>query len=476
MKIKKALSVLTALCLLLSVFSAGSAVFAESGTEEVTYIDENGAETTVEATVITGGGLYGAEGETNWYVLKGRVTCTENVSFHDAVVNVILADDADWTINSATMCALNLFSGSLNVYGQKEGTGCVSTGQRFGANYGDLHVYGGNILADSGLHADPSSDKDVTIDGGLVRAGALTCKDFFVNGGDVILLRNYASGDVTITGGSFECHCESGIGIQAPEGRVSISGGTVSVSGTQNGIYAREISITGGDVTACGQSTMGLMAKSITINGGRTDVVGGLFSVYSSGEGPVILGCPAADASIRLQNRPEPDTSFAVAEGQTLTDGENLYTGTLTDEQRDALGGKTLTAYVDYAALAAAKAKLTDAVDAAKEFCSVLDRDEKYSDIAAELKTAYERGDAALALDDAQEILAQADSVLLALENAKAAKEAIDAAEPADQGGDTPENACPLCGRVHGKNVVGAIVGFVHHMIWYIARFIKSFD
>lgn len=113
---EKTLAVLLAFCMLLSVFFVPAFAEPTAQTETVAYVDENGEETSVEATVLSGG-LYGAEGETNWYVLQGSAAVTENISFHDAVVNVILADGAEWTVNSSTLCALNLFSGDLNVYG-----------------------------------------------------------------------------------------------------------------------------------------------------------------------------------------------------------------------------------------------------------------------------------------------------------------------------------------------------------------------
>lgn len=353
MDMKKLYAVLLALCMLVSVccFSA----FAEPSAEKETvfYVDENGEEASVEATVLGPGGLYGAEGETGWYVLKGSVTCTTNISFYDAVVNVILADDADWKVNTSTMCALNLFSGDLNVYAQENEGGEFTTEQRFGANYGNLHIYGGHVRATGGLHADPSSGKSVTIDGGIVRAGSLTTKDFIVNGGNTVLQSTAnLQGDITITGGAFECHGSSN-GIQAPNGKVSISGGTANVSGTQNGIYAKELSVTGGDVTVQGINTMGFMARSTTINGGKVKVSGGVFSIYSSGSEPIIFGCPTADVSIQLLTQLNPDNTYAIAAGQTLTDGENTYTGTLTADQVTALTGKTLTAAVTYTPVAA---------------------------------------------------------------------------------------------------------------------------
>ncbi|MBQ7638337.1 MAG: hypothetical protein IJS90_05525 [Clostridia bacterium] len=60
---------------LFSVSCLALPAFAADVKETVCYVDENGIEQTVEATVLESGS-FGAAGETNWYVLKGEAECT----------------------------------------------------------------------------------------------------------------------------------------------------------------------------------------------------------------------------------------------------------------------------------------------------------------------------------------------------------------------------------------------------------------
>ena len=110
------------------------------------------------------------------------------------------------------------------------------------------------------------------------------------------------------------------------------------------------------------------------------------------------------------------------------------------------------------AALADAKAQLTTAVEAAKAFYDILKENEKYADIADALKTAYERGEAALASEDPTEILDFAEIVAFALTNAKADKEALDAQSAPDTPSDEKE---AKTGNPFLYNIIKAIVDFI---------------
>ncbi|MBR0537069.1 MAG: hypothetical protein IJK40_02880, partial [Clostridia bacterium] len=79
-------------------------------------------------------------------------------------------------------------------------------------------------------------------------------------------------------------------------------------------------------------------------------------------------------------------------------------------------------------ALAEAKEQLANAIEEAKAYYNEIKDDERYAEIANALKTAYERGESALASDDAEEILAFAANVSFALETAQAEKAAADKA------------------------------------------------
>ena len=87
-----------------------------------------------------------------------------------------------------------------------------------------------------------------------------------------------------------------------------------------------------------------------------------------------------------------------------------------------------LTAQRAADALAEAKEQLANAIEEAKAYYNEIKDDERYAEIANALKTAYERGESALASDDAEEILAFAANVSFALETAQAEKATVDKA------------------------------------------------
>ena len=132
-------------------------------------------------------------------------------------------------------------------------------------------------------------------------------------------------------------------------GNIEISGGTVYAKGLF-GLYCSDgsITITGGTVTADGSDNgqMGMMAKNITITGGTvTAIAGGRFGLHATQA--VTLGAEIPDTAIVIQN-PNTANTYVIKEGQTLTDGENDYSGTLTADQITALAGKTLTCKHSY--------------------------------------------------------------------------------------------------------------------------------
>ncbi|MBQ7596478.1 MAG: hypothetical protein IJU45_07430, partial [Clostridia bacterium] len=114
----------------------------------------------------------------------------------------------------------------------------------------------------------------------------------------------------------------------------------------------------------------------------------------------------------------------------------------LTAEQKELVTNyTTLTAAESTYALVEAKAQLTSAINEAKAFYESIKDDEKYAEIANAVKTAYERGEAALASEDAAEVLDFADNVEFALTTAQADKEAIDtqSSEPVQYTVTVPE-------------------------------------
>ncbi len=130
---------------------------------------------------------------------------------------------------------------------------------------------------------------------------------------------------VVINGGTVECTAES-------DGQSSISGKS-------------SLTINGGTVTATASDTpdgMGLSSLgNVTINGGKVTATGGV-GIYSS-LGTITLGSSHADDFIYASSYWSGIGSIAIKDGQTLAANDvEIYKGSLSSNQRDAIAGKTL--------------------------------------------------------------------------------------------------------------------------------------
>ena len=352
-RMQKPISFLLSLLMLLSVCSA--AAFAEDvrpiTTETVSYLDETGEEKTVEAGIIESGGQpYGVRGETNWYILKGTSSVSGQILFYDAQANIILADDADWTV-SANFITIY---GSMNFYAQENGTGKLTLNGNenriLTQNGGDMKIYGGEITTYA-VHADYDHNGTLSIYGGKVNSNMMFGYDVNIYGGEAKGVVSNVRGAFKMTGGKLDAIAGSsgpGLGIEAGTS-IEITGGTVFAKGTI-GLYSStgSITITGGTVTAEASNSgiFGISAKNVTITGGNvTAHKGSAYGVYASDT--LTLGADVPNTSITADNM-NAVQNLVIKEGQTLSDGENDYTGTLNAEQVEALSGKTLTCKHSY--------------------------------------------------------------------------------------------------------------------------------
>ena len=261
---------------------------------EVTYIDADGKEKTVTATVVdfSGGGIYGTKGEEHWYVVNDEVKIAY-MNFMDDHAHLILADGAKLTVDDAILGFVFNAEKNLTIYGQKEGTGqLIASAGNIG--YSICSLYG-----------------DITINGGIITA----ITDHWESIGIL------AEGKITINGGSVTATSsgEDADGIYTSNGDITVNGGTVTATGgtkegsgikTNNG----NIIINGGSVTAASSSEKG---SGVTASGTTTLAGGVLTSDKYSG-------------------------AVSIADGFTYSDGANLYNGTLDDEQKGAIAGKTM--------------------------------------------------------------------------------------------------------------------------------------
>ena len=381
---QKTISVFLSLLMLLSVF--GVVAFAEGETtKEVSYVDASGAPQTVEATVTVPGSHYGVSDETGWYVIEGTYSGNGQLFFEDAVTNLILADDADWTITNSDLVNIgNVRSGggTLNVFVQADNSATLHLSGGLISYNGAVNVYGGTIISSQRIGGSPSNG-DFTASNSTL-TGSLYGKNITLHNCTVTGYTGNCGGDFTIDGGSYTSVCESWEvpvratnivianatvegsgcqnGLQATGGSVTISNSTVNVTASNMAISGSGVSISGCNVTATASGNFGIYSSGpIEISGGTVSAEGGIFGLYgqsvvlnggnvtASGNvagvnagSALTLGADVPDSSYTLGSVLSGAT-VTVKEGQTLTDGENDYTGTLTSDEVALLAGKTLT-------------------------------------------------------------------------------------------------------------------------------------
>lgn len=179
-------------------------------TQSVNYIDADGQQKTVTATVVTNetgtlsAGWYVVTGE----VSRGSITC-------NGAVHLILADGAKLTATGGEEQAGITVSGgnSLTIYGQIAQSGQLfARGGKYGAGIGGgqyssgsaITINGGTVTANGGIYGagigggNNGSGSNITINGGKVTANG-------GNGGAGIGGGSYASGsNITINGGMID--------------------------------------------------------------------------------------------------------------------------------------------------------------------------------------------------------------------------------------------------------------------------------
>lgn len=154
--------------------------------QTVTYIDANGIEQTVSATIITSEGV---EPSTSggWFAVLGNVTIDHRVSIQGNV-KLILADGCSLTIDDGINVTGN---NSLTIYGQSLGTGSLSATAKSGSGNagigGNSNQDGGSITANGSKGIPDPNGGSFPIGGGNAGIGG------GINGN---------SGSITIYGGS----------------------------------------------------------------------------------------------------------------------------------------------------------------------------------------------------------------------------------------------------------------------------------
>ena len=226
-----------------------TAATAWAETQTVSYIDADGIEQTVTATVLTGSETPSSFGTiqlaAGWYVVKSDISYTNKISDKspNGTINIILADGAEMTVNVSDNVAINLSSNfPLAIYGQSAGTGRLTvTGDRLaispkggitinggivsatctGYGYSAIETYGAAITINGGqVTATPGEDaKGISVStSGTITLGLNKFTDFITSNGGITGTVNIKSGQTLYDGAT----AYSGNNVSLPSGTVTL--------------------------------------------------------------------------------------------------------------------------------------------------------------------------------------------------------------------------------------------------------------
>ena len=231
------------------------------------------------------------------YVVNADTTISNRITVIGNV-NLILCDGVKLTANKGISVSTGNPGNTLNIYGQTNDTG-------------ELEATGSvNAAAIGGNYGDSGT---INISGGTVKA--------------------YGGGNGAGIGGG-----DDGVG-----GTITFNGGAVTANGGGNGA-----GIGGGSAGAGG--TISIIGGQVTANGDNHGA--GIGPGYApSDPGALTVSLSSADDFIQASGYTDSEDAyiaFTVEAGFTLTDGQNIYSGTLTPDQLESIAGMKLTKAVLY--------------------------------------------------------------------------------------------------------------------------------
>ncbi|MBR0257855.1 MAG: hypothetical protein IJQ58_08985, partial [Synergistaceae bacterium] len=206
--------------------------------------------------------------------------------------------------------------------------------------HGSRLTDGASLTIPAGIHV--LENDSLTIYGQTSGTGTLTIDGVESNyagigGEQYISDRNPNSGTITINGGTLNVTagsgaCAVGSGSSGNGGTITINGGTVTANGGYSGA-AIGTAKTGADYGNA----------AITINGGKVSVSGGEYaSGIDAGKNVLTLGWTDEDDFI-ANSKTYSGIPLRIKDGQMMTDNAgNYYSGTLTNDEKLAIKGKTL--------------------------------------------------------------------------------------------------------------------------------------
>ena len=261
---------------------------------------------------------------TNRYGIYNKATATVNVnggsiSGHTAIYNdtnsTINVSGEDTTITGTNGTGIRGYTGRVIVSG-----GTISNSKQYysailvsksGEVSGSVLITGGNISASAtyGYGVNNAGDGTVEIRGGTISAkngygvgnsgqGTIEVTGGSISGGNGIY--NEANGTINVSGENTTITGTNGSAIRGYTGRVTVSGGTISISPrqytnaisvTKSGEVSGSILITGGTISASGAYCYGVYNggdETLEIRGGNISVSdAGSYGIYNAGNATV---------------------------------------------------------------------------------------------------------------------------------------------------------------------------------------------
>ena len=311
----------------------------------VDYIDANGVVKNTATddivgndnhTVLTGNETHLSAG---WYVVNSDITYTGTVTL-GGDVTIILCNGK--TMNIGTSTSEGRVSGSgiygsghnLTIYGQTLDEGTAGQLRIYISSYyssdagilifpGTYTQHSGNVTINSFSNNSINVYGNITINGGKLDATA-TAEQW--NSNDVTALA--CSNNITMSGGILNATgitSRSSYSANGIHGTVTMTGGTLTASGTAE--VKKSIGIEGA-VTFSGGT---LTASATSSTGSTTGISGNVSLSWTS----------AADRFTASSYNS--DYTVTIADGQAFTtDGTDIYSGTLSSDDKTSIAGKTL--------------------------------------------------------------------------------------------------------------------------------------
>ena len=308
----------------------------------VNYVDQNGeTQQCTNYIWLTGTETtLGAAGQETWCVVHSTLDYSQGIQLLGNT-HIILCDGAAMNIGSSESPVSGPFpknegfSGSgnnLSLYAQSGNTGALTIySQSSSFVVKDLTIAGGNVNA--------TSRSNVTVIG--CTNNLTVCRsslEIHTNGPAV------QANDVTLSNVTANINSSNSVGFVCSNFAVDNSQLTVNTRGeaigANNGIILSNVT-----ANLNSSNAVGLICSNFAVDNSQLTVTAPNPAIQASNV--ITLGCTAATDFIKATSTNSlPDSyigTVKIADGQTLYAGTNAYTGTLTDAQRQAIGGQKLT-------------------------------------------------------------------------------------------------------------------------------------